>query len=155
LPEILPEALEAARAIQDESYHAYVLGKIAPHLPDILPEALEAARAIQNEHSRAEALGEIVPHLPETLLSQALESARAIQDEKYRAEAFSRLLPNLKPSYFDFSFWKESLDVLAYRTRKDLLKDISALSPIIIALGGKEALAATARAIQEVGQQWN
>ncbi|WP_446382250.1 NB-ARC domain-containing protein [Coleofasciculus sp. E2-BRE-01] len=154
LPEILPEELEAVRAIHSEEYRAYVLGQIAPYLPEILPEALEAARAIQDERNRAVVLGKIAPHLPETLLSQALEAARSIHSEEYRTEAFGRLLPNLKPSYFDFPFWKESLDVLAYRTRKDLLEDISALSPVIIAFGGKEALAATARAIQEVGRQW-
>ncbi|HEY9633442.1 MAG TPA: hypothetical protein V6D14_08555 [Coleofasciculaceae cyanobacterium] len=39
--------------------------------------------------------------------------------------------------------------------RKDLLKDISELSSVIVALGGKEALAQTARAITEVGRQWS
>jgi len=152
LPKILPEALEAARVI-DEYHRASALSEIAPHFPEILPEALEAAWAIPDERHRAQVLSEIVPHFPE-ILPEALEAARTIPDAYYRAEALSRLLPNLKPSYFDFSLWKESLDVLAYRIRRNLLEDISALSPVIIALGGKEALAATARAIQEVGRQW-
>jgi len=127
---------------------------IAPHLPEILSEALEAARAIPDETYQAEALVLIAPHLPETLLPEPLEGVLDIQSEYNHAEPFSRLLPNLKSSYFDFSFWKKNLDVLAHRTRKDLLQDISALSPVIITLGGKEALAATALAIQEVGRQW-
>jgi len=77
-----------------------------------------------------------------------------IQDKCYEAEVLSELLPQLKPSFFNFSLWKEILHLLAHRTREELLTDISKLSPFIIALGGKEALAATARAIQEVGRQW-
>jgi hypothetical protein len=65
------------------------------------------------------------------------------------------MIPLLKSCSFDFSFWKEILPLLACRDRKDLLGDISALGSIIIALGGSEALAQTARAIQEVGRQWS
>ncbi len=151
---LLSQALEAARAIQDEYSRALALGNIASHFPEILPEALKAAQAISDEYYRGLALGNIAPHLPKTLLSQALKATWTIQDEYYRTSTFNILLQNLKPSYLDFSFWKESLDVLAYRIRRNLLEDISALSPVIIALGGKEALAATARAIQEVGRQW-
>jgi hypothetical protein len=88
------------------------------------------------------------------ILPEALEAARAIQDEYYRANALSRMIPPLKSSSFDFSFWKESLHVLARRERQNLLTDISELSSVIIALGGDEALAQTARAIQDVGRQW-
>jgi hypothetical protein len=56
LPEVLPEALEAARAIKDEKYRARVLTGLAPYLPQALPEALEAARGIGSESDRAEAL---------------------------------------------------------------------------------------------------
>jgi hypothetical protein len=122
-------------------------------LPEILPEALEAARAIQNESSRAKALSSLARHFPE-ILSEALEATRAIQDEYYRANALSGMIPPLKSSSFDFSFWKESLHVLARRERKNLLTDISELSSVITALGGSEALAQTARAIQDVGRQW-
>ena len=57
-------------------------------------------------------------------------------------------------STLTFCFWKESLRILAYRDRKKLLGDISELSSVLIALGGSEALAQIARAIQEVGRQW-
>jgi hypothetical protein len=91
--------------------------------------------------------------LPE-ILSEALEAARAIQDEYYRANALSRMIPPLKSSSFDFSLWKESLHIFARRDRKNLLTDISELSSVIIALDSSEALAQTARAIQDVGRQW-
>ncbi|MFP4123008.1 MAG: NB-ARC domain-containing protein [Coleofasciculus sp.] len=95
LPEnLLPKALEAARAIQDERCRVEALSGIAPHLPDTLPEALEAAQAIQLESSRAEALSRIAPRLPGTLLEQALEATRAIQDENDRALALSKIAPH-------------------------------------------------------------
>ena len=154
LETLLPIALEAAQAIQDESERSKALENLAPHLPEtLLPIALEAVRAIQNEDSRAEALSKLAPHLPETLLPIALEAARAIQNEDSRAIALIGIIPQLKSS-FDFSLWKESLRILAYGERKNLLVNISKLSSVIIALGGNEALPQTARAIQEVRQQW-
>jgi hypothetical protein len=53
-----------------------------------------------------------------------------------------------------FCLTPRSLRLLACRDRKHLLKDISELSSVIIAVGGSEALAQTARAITEVGRQW-
>jgi hypothetical protein len=64
------------------------------------------------------------------------------------------MIPQLKSSSLDLSFWKESLHVLACCDRNKLLENISKLSSVIIALGGSEALAQTARAIVEVGRQW-
>jgi vesicle coat complex subunit len=156
LPEILPEALSAARAIQDESYRALALRNLAPHLPEtLLKEVLSAARALQSEDSRALALSTLAPHLPETLLKEALSAARAIQNESYCASALSGIIPLLKSSSFNFSFWKENLRLLVYHDRENLLKDISELSSVVIALGGREALAQTARAITDVGRQWS
>ncbi len=120
----------------------------------LLPIALEAAWAIQDESERSKALENLAPHLPETLLPIALEAARAIQNEHSRVIALIGIIPQLKSS-FDFSLWKESLRILAYGERKNLLVNISKLSFVIIALGGNDALPQTARAIQEVRQQWS
>jgi hypothetical protein len=57
LPEsLLPEALEIARGIEDESNRTEALTGLAPYLPEILPEALATAREIGNESNRAKAL---------------------------------------------------------------------------------------------------
>jgi hypothetical protein len=58
-PELLPEALEVTRTIQDESSRAQALSELAKQLPELLPEALEVTRTIQNESSRAQALSEL------------------------------------------------------------------------------------------------
>jgi hypothetical protein len=50
--------------------------------------------------------------------------------------------------------WQETLPVLARRTRRDLLADLRALVPVIVALGESDAIAATFRAIQDVAARW-
>ncbi|HEY77350.1 MAG TPA: hypothetical protein G4O00_14430, partial [Thermoflexia bacterium] len=53
-----------------------------------------------------------------------------------------------------YPLWCETLHVLAARTRRDLLADLRALSPLIAALGGKEAIEETFHAIRDVGHWW-
>ena len=50
--------------------------------------------------------------------------------------------------------WRDTLHALATRTRRDLLSDLKALIAVISKLGGAEAVAETARAIQDVGGWW-
>ena len=97
LPEVLPEALEAARAIEDEYDRVTVLIGLVSHLPEVLPEALEVARAIGDEYNRARALTGLVPHLPE-VLPEALEVAIVIGDEDDHAKALIGLVPHLPAS---------------------------------------------------------
>ncbi|MGF1977677.1 MAG: hypothetical protein RMY30_019130, partial [Nostoc sp. CmiSLP01] len=129
-PELLPEALAAARAIQDEDFRAKALSALAKKLPpELLPEALAAARAIQSERYHAEALS---------------------------AEALSALANSLSqmPSTELFPLWQDTLHELSLRTRPNLLQDIKALFPVIFALGGEAATLEIARAIVDVGRWW-
>jgi hypothetical protein len=106
LPEVLPETLEIARAIEDEDDRVRALTALAPHLPvSLLPEALAVARAIGNEYHRARALTGLAPYLPE-VLPEALEIARAIRDESRRAEALTGLAP-----YLPENLLREALEV--------------------------------------------
>ncbi|NER91056.1 MAG: hypothetical protein F6K64_30055 [Moorea sp. SIO3A2] len=155
LPQILPEALEAARAITDEWIRANALSDLAPQLPQILPEALEAARAITDDWSRANALIGLVPDVPQSLLPEVLQMAQAIQSEYHRAYAFSGLIKNPGLSLQDdVSLWQEFIHTLACHDRQGFLEDLVNLSPTIISLGGKEALAAIVEAIKDVSRWW-
>jgi hypothetical protein len=53
-----------------------------------------------------------------------------------------------------FPLWSHTLHTLARRTRKDLLADLRALTPVITSLGGVEAVEETAHAIQDIGRWW-
>ncbi|NEP53784.1 MAG: hypothetical protein F6K65_35285, partial [Moorea sp. SIO3C2] len=156
LPEsLLPQALEVARAITDSSVMARALSGLAPQLPQILPEALEAARELTDKSRRAYPLSTLAPHCPQSLLPEVLEMAQAIQSEYHRARVFSGLIKN--PGFSlqdDVSLWQEFLHTLACRDRQDFLRNLVNLSPTIISLGGKEALAAIVEAIQDVSRWW-
>ncbi|NET68859.1 MAG: hypothetical protein F6K63_32490 [Moorea sp. SIO1G6] len=156
LPQILPEALEAARVITDQFQRAIVLSNLARHLHQILPEDLEAARAIiTDESNRAIALILLARHWPESLLPEVLQMARTIQSEYHRADVFSGLIENPHFSLQeDVSLWQEFLHTLACRDRQSFLTDLVNLSPTIISLGGKEALAAIVEAIKDVSRWW-
>ena len=53
-----------------------------------------------------------------------------------------------------FPLWCEALHGLASRTRRDLMADLQALTPVVDKLGGSEAVGETVRAIQDVGRWW-
>ncbi len=102
-PNLLPDALEAARQIPDDPYgsRAHALANLAPHLPQhLLPDALETARSLPNDFlgSRAHAFANLAPHLPPDLLPDALEAAREISDPDDRARALDNLAPPLPPN---------------------------------------------------------
>jgi hypothetical protein len=98
----------------------------------------------------------LLPHLSESLLGEALEAARDLPQALARAEALALLAPRLVTVPLEplYALWRETLPILARRSRRDLLMDLGALSPIIEALGGHEAAALTFSAIQDVARWW-
>jgi len=158
----LREALAAARAIGYEWSRFHALAALIPRLgpterDQAVREALAAARALDSEQfTRGSALTELAPHLTAPLLGEALEAARAIGDAEYRSGALSALAPRLTelPLAMLSSLWSITLRLSAIRTRRNVLRDLIALVPVLSALGGAEAMAETARAIQDVGRWW-
>jgi hypothetical protein len=157
----LRQALETAQAIADSDVRARALAGLAPHLPEpLLRQALEAARAIEDAGYRAEALAVLVLHLPEPLRGeasqQALEAAQIIEYSYDRARALAGLAPHLAklPPPTLYSLWGKTLPLLAAHTRNDLLDDLRALLPVLMALGGEPAVAEVFRAVQDIGQWW-
>ncbi len=158
--QVLREALAAAQEIRDEFDRAEALSGLAPHLPpELLREALAAAQEIETDSDRARALSGLAPHLPPELLREALAAAQEIRDADDRARALSGLAPRWaewvqKDRDAAYAPWPETLHALAGRPRKDLLSDIRALSPVLAALGGAEAVQEALRAVQDVGRWW-
>jgi hypothetical protein len=77
----LPEALAAAREIKNADGRARALAALAERLPEVWPEALAAAREIKDANARAKALTALAERLPPELLPEALAAAREIKDE--------------------------------------------------------------------------
>ncbi|AOX01614.1 hypothetical protein BJP34_21160 [Moorena producens PAL-8-15-08-1] len=151
---LLHQALDSARGIGYESHRARALIGLAPHLSEVLlHQALDSARGIGYESHRARALVGLAPHLPDVLL-QALDSARALEFEYDRADALHRLIQRLTPSSVDFPFWQQTLDGLASLRRRNFLRALPQLAPLIIKFGGIEALRETVAAVDDVSRWW-
>ena len=66
-PELLPEALEVTRQIQDQSYRARALGGLAEHLPpELLHEAIALIFAFEDRYYCGKAWSGALPRLEET-----------------------------------------------------------------------------------------
>jgi hypothetical protein len=166
LPEgLVPQALDAARAIEHDYGRAEALAGLAPRLPEGLrqeavAQALDAVCAIEYGRDRAVALARLAPHLPvglrQEVLSQALDAARAIEDDYDRALALGALAQQVTKCCreYQYSFWRATLLSSAARTRPDLLRVLRALLPVVVQLGGPQAAADAFRAIQDVGDWW-
>ena len=153
------DAFAIADRIKSEQKGEKLLIEIA--LKFLKPEeSLDEAKKIENNNLKLKALIEIAPNISEphktNILKEALEITRDLNDENLRGKALSDIsldLAGLPPSVL-YPLWQETLHVLAQRTRSDLLSDLCALTPVILALGGPEALEETARAIVDVGRWW-
>jgi hypothetical protein len=159
--DLLSAALDAVWYITNKSARTRALSALAPYLSsDLLCAAFAAIRDIEDESVRADTLCALALHLLPDLQSQALHDAlaaiRDISDEYARTAALGTLAPRLIqiPRQDLYPMWQETLPVLARRTRRDLLTDLRALVPVIVALGGSDAITATFRAIQDVATQW-
>jgi hypothetical protein len=139
-----------------------LLAEQASLLPDLLKKEMlhkvlnSLARECRSAEEKAELLVRLSPHLPGSWSDHVFESIRAVQDARKRVGLLVELMskPRVSDSREFYSVWYETLQILAARTRQDLLIDIQALGPVIAKLGGEEAIAETFRAIQDVGRWW-
>lgn len=99
-PELLTEALEAAKSIADDHDRAATLSRLAPHLtPELNVAAMAVAHELQTSEARATALLAIAPYLSTAaraqVLAEALASALAIDPWYDRVVALTDLAPHL------------------------------------------------------------
>jgi hypothetical protein len=102
-PNLLVEALAAARAISHKLPQVEALTALGDKFPDVLPEALAVARKVDRGTARATALAIVGNKLSEAL-PEALAEARAIEDEWHRAAVLTELgdnLPKVIPEALD------------------------------------------------------
>jgi hypothetical protein len=153
---VLEEVLIEARTIEIDWERALVLTELARQaLPGpLIAEVLKAVRTLEDDENRASALGALAAQLPEEertdVLVEALASASRIVGAYDRAGQLARLaeqLVGLDGARAVAGEWPRIVPVLAARPRPDLLRDLSALAPLIASVGGRAgieaALAAT------------
>ncbi|MEH2358993.1 SAV_2336 N-terminal domain-related protein [Nostoc sp.] len=128
LPEVVPEALETALEIEDESTLLRALTSVVEKLPsELLPQALKAALTINGASSRARALIALVDKLPD-VTPQALKATLEIEDEYFRARVLRELIPHL-PSDLLSNVLDAAFAIQQEVVRNDLLRDLIPLLP--------------------------
>ena len=156
LPEVLPKALEAALVTQGEYDRANVLTALANKLtPELLPRALEAVSTFRGQSHSPRVIIALADNLMPELLPKVLKVALSIQPEYDRATALAALNPSFISASNRFDLWKDTLHFISSYTRPDLLSDLTALTPLLVALGTEAIATETAQAIQDVAKWWH
>lgn len=88
------------------------------------------------------------------ILLEEVVTARGIKSRDDRRKLFTALASPLAdlPDDLLHPIWCETLHLLATRHRSDLLSDLTALAPVIHALGGDDAIDEIVLAIRDTGR---
>ncbi len=130
-----------------EDERVKVLGMLSEYLSEaeravVLADALTIARKIDSDFDKPKALLNLTPYLPETdrpaVLLEVLSIAKTIAKEDFRQEILAMSAEHLEPLSIItlYPLWCQTLHVLASCSRRELLRGVRALTPIIAALGG-------------------
>jgi hypothetical protein len=169
----LPEPLKSQTVNQalievlklDTSDQAPLLAELIPHLSEPLdPSTVEAALDWRYLYLMPILSAHLAdPQREQVLLKAFAESTRwgPFLDPVYRPDLawISTLVP-FGPSLAELPssrlepLWHETLTTLAVRMRYELVFDLNALMPVVVALGGQEAVTGACHAIQDVRRWW-
>lgn len=99
-PELMSEALDAARKIGNSEWRSEALAALAPRLPQELQEhawreALAAGCEVGDDWRRSRALDALAPHLPSDLMGEALAAARKVEYAWWRSSTLAALASHL------------------------------------------------------------
>ncbi|WP_287455954.1 hypothetical protein [Leptolyngbya sp. UWPOB_LEPTO1] len=117
-------------------------------------EILLLIQLMEDESDQVKILTELAQQLPESFLPQTYTIIYSIAHKPSCAELLSIYLPRLPLAILSLSNWQSHLHPLAHRTRADLMQDLATLYPVIVHLGGKEAVRGMIDAMRDVCNQW-
>lgn len=124
----LPDALAAAKQIEDEFEQALLLIGLIEWKPELLDDAVKKSRQVQDAYQRAFSLTKLVPWTAE-IFDEALAVAREIEDEHMRAAVLIDLSEQTKSSTQKIELLEEALDAATnsqWEHRKGhILRDLS------------------------------
>lgn len=153
-----PEAvLDATQTLTDHSIRAEVLAALAPHQSKAV---LATAQTLDHRESQIKVLMALFPHLSkhdqQVVVVQALTAAQTLKSGGSRHQVLASQIPQSQIWLGDapYPLWQWTLRCLAKQTRKDLMDDLSALTPIVEELGKAPALECMAQAVQDVTTWW-
>lgn len=159
---VLWEVIAAVRACDDEDWQVEIITGLAPYLTEsLLQQALLIAQQIKQNLMQAKTLLQLAPYLPEPQQPEVLRVALVItltaeNISLERTEIMTDLIhqiAGLSPAPM-YALWREALHTLAVYTRPKLVQDLQAMTSVITALGGTEAVEETLCGIQDVARWW-
>jgi hypothetical protein len=151
-PAVGDAALGATRRIEKRYEKAEALIRLCPYLPAAVPEAIEAAEGNYSQ------LAKLVD-LTDDALTPALDAALEIpfvDNRDERAEALAALSPRLVALPPDrlHDAWRKIIHRGRERSRSEFLKDVAAVVPIAVDLGGAAAVVGIGNAVEAVCRVW-
>ena len=155
----LEEALSAANEEENDARRhipPHWLRDMIPSLPEsLIGEVIDIISNMFDQNDQAEMLAPLALHVPESWLPRLIELVQ-LQDDGLREWVLQKLALALTklPSANIYALWRELLHFSAKRSRQSLLMDLTALAPIILVIGGTEAIEKISNAISEVGSWW-
>ncbi|WP_460206256.1 NB-ARC domain-containing protein [Scytonema sp. NUACC21] len=162
----IDELLPLIHKIPNKEYQIIRLIELAEYLEDknIYNEALKLSRQIEDERFRAQTLGKLAQKIQDKeIYAQALVAVNQMQDANLRDLIVRELAEGMKQEDFhtetkddsvSFPLWLAKIKSLSRQNRQDVQEQIQKLVSVIFNLGGKEAIAEVASAIQDVGRWW-
>ncbi len=156
---LLQRAIGCAKQMKNEEYRAMTLTRLQCRLPDRPREEVLASLESLYPCDRTEATMELLPTLTDPMRLKVLAELPAVVVKQMHF-ARGKLLRPLAIWLRDYSArdihiaWEQVLPISANTGRADLLEDIGALAPLILSMGGEQALMDTVDAIQDVCDWW-
>ena len=155
----LGEALSAAKSIETESLRADALALLAPHLEELLQLSGDDWNDSDDEFAwrqQVTVIETLAPALAPDQLRWTLETALAMSNQRAWVAALRALYPRLAelPRAQLHPLWRRTLQRIALRPRSSLLSDLTGLVPVILALGGGEAIVGIETAVTDTGERW-
>jgi hypothetical protein len=159
--DLIQEALTSARDVPEGIDRVRAFTSVARELPEpgrsqSLFEASGWALKIEERQSRADALlligREFAEPIRAWLLGEALSAASAIEFPKLRAKVLSELATSLELTSMP-ALWSQALHRLGTRPRRELVRDLKILEPLITSIIGSEGASVVADEIERV-ERW-
>lgn len=166
---LLEEALMLAKDLPEVTLYESPRGEaqtaLALAMASAGGRALIVAQNIEDEPFRSAVLTELALQLFERgYTEEAVAATRSIISADTRGQVLTRLAKVVAaqmstdptPAHIVWmeALWEEVLPVLAAHSRRDILSDLSALVPLIAALGGVAVIREIVQAILDVGRWW-
>ena len=162
-------AIEQTRAFEDEypSLVNQALVRILPHVTDSLVKdevshrVMIAAEREHDELRRIEIVTPLVHNLQDdtlrvSVLRKAIRAVQEVSDGNRHAAALALLAPSVAtlPPELCRQLWCEVVPLLTLRRRSDLLSDLVALKPVVLALTDSSGALAVFQAFDDIGRWW-